>query len=191
MSRSSFTATGLMLAVSVLAPSRAAEASLIGDLVTVQAFSPDLMTLLGTDNVTVQAGPVEISCPASPLCAQYLVAGDSINIEAMSIVLSFAPGLDFASGAFNGLVFSSLNFSGAAPLTGFLLAVNGLTNLDASDVSFTPSSISINLRSVGGLSDGGSATLTLQTTTQVPEPGTVALMAIAFAGLARHRRRTQ
>jgi len=94
-------------------------------------------------------------------------------------------------------VFSNLDFGDGYVLTGFTLSTN-ISGLDASDISFTASSLSINWLGIdpSETTDGsnlGTYTINLQVSA-VPEPTSALLMSLALplvAGVGWRRKRRQ
>jgi hypothetical protein len=83
---------------------------------------------------------------------------------------------------FDGFDFTDLTFASGGTLVGFTLTTN-MPGLTASDVTFTGSSIEINL---GGAPEDGTFTRNLISSNDVvatPEPGTLTLLGAALIGL--------
>ena len=181
-SRAALAATAFALALPA-----AAAPSLIGDNVTINWLFPDTSTLFATTTVTVGAG-VEVTCPGpNPLCAGFAVPA-TIDIGATSIFVTEAAGSAWNPGAFNGLDFTSLDFGPGIFLTGFSLSTD-LVGLTASRISFTGHSISFNAEDLSFRTAPYTIRLDLITSEfTVPEPSTVALLALGFAALGRQRR---
>lgn len=174
-------------ALALASTTATAAPTLIGDSVTIRYERPTLGTLQWTDTVVVGAG-AEIACPGpSPACTGVpggnLFPGESIDIGALSIGAVF---IDFfLAEAFNGLVFEGLDFGGG-DLVGFSL-VTTIPGLTASDISFTASSLRVNLSGIG---PAGNFNIELQVReSAVPEPGALALAALSLGLLAVTRRR--
>jgi hypothetical protein len=89
-------------------------------------------------------------------------------------------GSSYATGPFNGIQFSNLDFGPGEKITGFSLLTN-LPGLTPADISFTGDSIEYN---ASGLSfENSPYFVTLTVTTAVPELSTWAMMMLGFAGL--------
>lgn len=155
---------------------------------------PNLSTTLATDTVSVGPG-VEITCPTDPfsLCGVALTAsrqtldiGDwTIRYDYVDTVGNspFHPG--FSAGTFGGLVFSNLDVGGSG-ITGLTLATN-MPGLDASRVSFTTDSVSVNLQSLD-LFSNTYFELTASSS-DMPEPSGLVLLGTGVGGLLLLRRR--
>lgn len=168
--------------------------------VTIGYFYNDLTTALASSTVTVSSA-VEVSCPnaALNLCASTNTAGDGlldgeyIDVGSTAISGQFLAAFTAASGdAYNGLVFSGLNFGDGYALTGFTLTTN-ISGLDVSDISFTSSSLSMNWLGIDPsvTTDGtslGTYSIALQVSA-VPEPSSVLLMLLGIPLLAGARLR--
>ena len=181
-SRATLAATALALALPA-----AATPSLIGHNVTINWLFPDTSTLFATTTVTVGSG-VEVTCPGpNPLCAGFVVPA-TIDIGPTSIVVAEAAGSAWNPAAFNGLDFTSLDFGPGITLTGYSLS-SDLTGLTPSRISFTDHSISFNAEDLSFRTAPYTIRLDLITSEfTVPEPSTVALLALGFAALGRQRR---
>ncbi|CAH0351714.1 PEP-CTERM sorting domain-containing protein [Aquabacterium sp. CECT 9606] len=177
-----------------------ATGTLTDSSVTIGYFYNDLTTALASSTVTVGAA-VEVSCPdALELCASTnasgngLLDGEYIDVGSTSISGQFlAPFTAVSGDTFNGLVVSGLNFGEGYVLTGFTLTTN-ISGLDASAVSFTTSSLSMNWLGLDPsvTTDGtavGTFSLALQVSA-VPEPSSALLTLLGLSFLtALHLRR--
>lgn len=142
-----------------------------------------------TDSLLVTAG-VEVTCTGggsgnANVCEMVTAANQYIDIGDLSIGYSYVgsqPG-GFNVEEPNGMTF--LNLDPGGPITDVLL-VTGIAGLDMSRVSFTESSVSIDMH---GLSLGFSNSFTL-TLTAAPEPGTLAIFATGIAAMISFRRRS-
>jgi len=147
--------------------------------VTLNWYYPNLGTLY--------QGPVSIgvgstfSCPlgfAVPFCSAYGEGGDhsfAVGPDSITYTGSGDP-YSYNSVSANEYVFSGLAFTGGATLANFSLFTN-ISGLTASDVTFGPSSIGINM---AGVPISGTVTLTL---TATPEPAFYGLLALGLSGL--------
>ena len=173
-------------AAALLASAGSASASLIGDTVTVKYLFPDGATVAAQGDVLVGSG-VEVSCPSSSsLC---VLSNSTLDFGANSI--SFSQTRQSAGGysaaTFNGWEFSSLDFGGA--ITNVILTSFGITGLDASRVSWTASTIRINVQGLNVAASNG-WNLQVQTAPLVtPVPAALPLLLTGIGGLAFASRR--
>ena len=121
MQRSVVFGTALAALLGVSAP---AQASLIGDIVTIEALFPDIGTVFADDVVVVASPIFELACPAPPgtfeICDSYYTSNETvINIEAFSIRQDYFNFSSYTTAAFNGHRFSDLDFAGGLTLVGF------------------------------------------------------------------------
>ena len=146
---------------------------------------PNLSTTIGTATVTVGAG-VEINCPTDSfsLCGVALTAPtQTLDIGDWTIRYdysgsgSFFPG--FSGGAFGGLLFSNLDI-GAPGITGLTLTTN-MSGLDASRISFTTDSVSVNLQNLDLVPS--SYFEVTASSSGVPEPSSLLLLGTGVSGL--------
>lgn len=175
-------ATALALASTIAT----AAPTLNGDSVTIRYETPAIGTLQWTDTVVVGAG-AEIACPGpSPACnfgsGGNLFSGESIDIGALSIRAVFTS--SFIPQDFNGLVFEGLDFAGGELLGVTLLTT--MSGLTTADISFTASSLWVNLAGAGA----GSFDIEFRVRENaVPEPGalTLAVLSLGLLGVTRRR----
>jgi len=106
----------------------------------------------------------------------------SMDIDSAQIIITWSGSGGFASGSFNGPQFA---FSGPSVLPITDVTVDSLSTLDPTSVSFTASSIDVNV--AGEAFSSGSEKIVLDISTSstpaVPEPATWAMMLLGFAGL--------
>jgi hypothetical protein len=164
-------------------PSSANADSLTGSLGITWLF-PDTSTVYGADTIAVGSA---LLCPndSSPVCIGFGDSGvQSFAVGASSISYNQS-GFDFggfccyADGAFNGFDFTGLTFQGGNSLTGFLLTTD-MAGLTASNVTFGPSFIEINLANIPV---NGVFTLNLLTS-NVPESSSLAMLGVGMLALA-------
>jgi len=154
---------------------------------------PNGAMAIGTDTIAVGSS---LSCPAdmaSPICAGYGEDGSqvfSVGSSTISYEASGYPttgGGDYLDTPFDGFDFTGLTFASGNSLTGFTLTTD-IAGLTSSDVTFTPSSIEINL---AGLPVNGDFTLTLisGTTVPAPEPSTLVMLGVGLLALVGFTRK--
>lgn len=174
-----------------------ATGSLTDSSVTIGYYYNDMTAALAGSTVTVSSA-LEVDCPGSALdlCASTnangngLLDGEYIDIDSTTISGQFLAEFAASTGdSFNGLVFSGLNFGTGYELTGFTLTTN-ISGLDASDISFTASTLSMNWLGIDpsvttDASSVGTYTITLQVSpvSAVPEPSSAALLLMGLASL--------
>ena len=174
-----------IVVASFVAPARAS-ASMIGDLITVTRYYPDLSTIYtappdAIPGFVVVTPVVGLDPGASPQPVQY-----SIDIEATSIYFDFG-----SPSAFGGTaaIFDGLRFSGISPLISGVgvgsvggISVVGLAFGQIAGLSY----IDVNLAGVYA----SDAHLRLDVRF-VPEPTLLALLGLGLVVTARRRRRTR
>ena len=179
----------VLLVVAAISLAPAAHAGLIGST-GITWYFPDTSTIVGTDTIAVGSS---LNCPgSSPICDFGGSGTESFSVASTSIsYLAANSGSTYSIGAFNGFDFTGLTFADSGSLVSFGLVTN-IAGLTAADVSFTAHSIEINLE---GLAVDGAFTLNLsESASSVPEPGFLAPVGAALAGLAvliRRRRTTK
>ena len=174
----------LICAVTLAMPTMASADSLTGT-VDISWLRPNTFTVTNTG--TIAAGS-SLSCPgASNICAGYNpTTSEVFSVGTSSITYTGAGYVPVTSLyptlTFDGFDFTNLTFASGGTLVGFTLTTN-MSGLTSSDVTFTGSSIEIDL---GGTPEDGTFTLNLISSNDVvatPEPGTLTLLGAALIGL--------
>lgn len=170
---------GILAAALIIGATPAANASLIGDTVTVTNEFP-LGTVTNTQLVVVTPGNEALSLGGAAF----------VDINAASIEIIWTRGVATRNGIFNGYVFSDLDWlPDAGSIVGVSLNTN-IAGITLSDITFTTDSVAINVEGTSRTSD--SFLDVLLTTThgnRIPEPSTVLLFGIGLAGLGLARRK--
>lgn len=171
----------------------ASAGTLTGTSVTTSYHYPNLSTSIGSV-VSVVGSGVEVSCPSSAAVCGILGGTTSIDFGANTISFGqqIANASVYGSVAFHGWVFSGLQFE--TGITDVTLTSFGIPGLNASRLSFTSDSISLNLQGLSVAANNG-WTLTLEggPAAAVPEPGSIGLLGLGLAlcGLGSIRKRPQ
>jgi len=182
----------LMLALAL--GSTLAAAQLTGQTVRAQYYFPDLSTPVSTPVDSIVGAGIEVTGfhADNPIM--------NIDYSANSILITYNVASSFSSVDFSGIVFSDLNVTIPA-ITGVTLnAATNMVGLDASRISFTADTVSINFR---GLSATDATVVQLDLSFAAAPGGTVApvptlsqwtlivlmLLILAGAGVTVARRR--
>lgn len=185
-------AVAIICALLVL-PSMAAADSLTGS-VAISWLRPTVSSITNADTILVGSS---ISCPGtSQICSGYNpTTSETFSVGSSSITYNASGYVPITSlyptSTFNGFDFSNLTFASGGTLVGFTLTTN-MAGLTSSDVSFTGSSIEINL---AGVPEDGTFTLGLVSSNSgsvpAPEPKTLTLLgagliALFFLAMRQH-----
>lgn len=158
----------------------ASQASLIGTSVT---LNYDYQAQTSTDIFTVGSG-VEITCPgAANVCGILTAPTQTVDVGASSILYAY----NGSGASFNAVTPNKFDFENLNP--GFTIGnVNLSTNisgLDLTRVTFTGSSLQINMEGLGlnPTQPGSPDFFNIGLTSAVPEPSTWAMMILGFIGI--------
>lgn len=184
-----FLSTGLLVSAIIAS----AHASLIGTTVTLKYFYPNAANLFSTDNITV-TNSVEVLCAGTGagnanVCGVLTAPVQNLDFQASAITYTYTgPGTAFNNSAdFNGFAFQDLAYGGG--ISGITLSTN-IPGLNASRVSFTANSVSVNMESLALPGPARFFTLSLlpEITERIPEPRSVFLFLGALPLLLLRRR---
>jgi hypothetical protein len=130
-------------------------------------------------------GTTEVNCPGDGLCG-WILSPFTIDFDATQITFRQGPinPAAYTTGAFNGLVFSDLDF-GASIAAVTLSNVAGLPGLDETRVTLVGDTIFVNLQ---GISAAATSSFTLDLA-PVPVPAAALLFPLGLAGIAAMRKR--
>jgi hypothetical protein len=157
--------------------------SLIGDTINYEYIFPDASNVYQTNTTTVAAGASDII---------NAIGIFSINPEATSFLASnFSFNSSWTTAEFNGFRLSDLNFDDGSTIVGFSFETN-MEGLDASRISFTKDSVSVNWNSLAFNRDTYLRVNLDTDRTSVPEPASVlGLLAVGALGAGSARKRQQ
>ena len=159
-----------------------ASAGLLGDEVGLIDYFPDLSTVY-VDDGTATVGP-GVEFPDAGQGIGDPIPYESVDVTDTQIILTELTDVFYSPDPFNGYILTILS---GAPITG--VSVDAASTESVAALSFTPTSVSINMEGVVIPFTGAEAiidvtTATAAVTAAVPEPSTWAMMLLGFAGLA-------
>jgi hypothetical protein len=175
---------GLAFGAMMLGMAGMANATLVGDSITIQHFFPDLSTPHATYTAIVLDGESD----TTSVMDYY-----DVNVDDSTIYVKYRftdSGTYWTEADFNGLVVSSLNDSSGHALAGVLVNTN-MPGWDNSRLSFSSDSVTFNWQGLYAFDTSRyfNASLDFGGQQPVPEPATMLLMGTGLAGLAATRRR--
>jgi hypothetical protein len=177
----------LLAATALLGACSLAQAGLLGSTVSLDYNYQDQST---HDAVLVGNG-VEATCPGGlNICSMLTAPTQTVDFGDSSITYRYSgPGAGFNNVRINEFDFRDLNGLDIANL----VLTTDIVGLDLSRITFDQHSVQVNMSALGVQSPGAFFTLSLETDTggnnNVPEPGSMALVALALAGLSAARPR--
>jgi hypothetical protein len=157
-----------------------AQATLIGDTVSVEYHFPDLGTIFESHLTVVQSGAADT--------VTFTTVGTvgNVNVEDSSVEIEWAP-VQFLAASFNGVVITDMDFFGPPTEIMGLNIVTDLPGWNDSRASFTADSIALNFENLVAF-DGFSMSANLLLKT-APEPASMGLFALGIAGVVLRARR--
>lgn len=158
----------------------AAKAGLLNDMVDGSYYYPDSLTN------AYDAGTGYVS----PSVAFTLPSGYPNTIATVTdtqIILTFDGPGGFEAAAFSGVVITDLTNADITNVT--LDTATTLSGFSSSDLSFTSSSVSMNLQGLTGLVGTETVVVDVSTETSTPEPFSISVLATGLIGLGFARSR--
>lgn len=169
----------LAIGISALLASAPALAQFTGDTVNGTYKYPDNTT------VFINLGNQVVS-PTATFTFLTGTPNTTAVVGASTITLSFSGTGDFTGATFNGVTITDLTDS---DIIGVELGSSNVAGFDASRLSFTSNSVSLNLASLSTTSDSSIVANVLFAASAVPELATWAMMLIGFGGIGLAMRR--
>lgn len=171
-------ACALFIAI-VCVAGQTAQASMIGDTLTINRLFPDLATVFAPPvSTVVQAGPADAVSPQATLY--------TINPEANNILIDFIASSAFLGQAGNA-PFDGLQFLGFDEDIVSVTVVQA-TGIVVAEIVFGNNFINLNLDGEFNADSFLNLAVVFAPSAQVPGPGAFSLLALGFAGLVTLRR---
>lgn len=174
------------LAWIVLAASGVAHAGFIGTQMDVGYYTPDTSSLYASAVFT----PSTFTVGAGQETVGNIEDVTNIFIDFTDNILSITFGTILSSPTWNSNSFNGVIFTATSPLDIGSVLVDPSTTMAGFDnfrVSYTDNQILLNWQGLSYI-DGTTVNINFTSASAVPEPGTLALLGIGFAGLAWRRR---
>jgi hypothetical protein len=169
----------VVLGIAMLATSVPAMAQFTGDTVNGTYYFPNNSTVFSNQgNQTVS--------PSAMFTFLTGIPNVTATVGASTISLSFDASGTFTVASFNGLTITDLTDS---DIVGVLLGSTNVAGFDASRLSFTSNSVSLNLQGLQTTSQSSIIANVSFAGAAVPEPATWAMMLVGFAGIGYTLRR--
>ena len=169
----------LVIGISALLASAPALAQFTGDTVNGTYKYPDNTT------VFINLGNQVVS-PTATFTFLTGTPNTTAAVGASTITLSFSGTGDFTGATFNGVTITDLTDS---DIIGVELGSSNVAGFDASRLSFTSNSVSLNLASLSTTSDSSIVANVLFSSSAVPELSTWVMMLVGFGGIGMAMRR--
>lgn len=171
----------------------ASHASLLGQTVGCSASTSSSNAIL---DVTCSSATAVVQSPASEFNIRFpnLSSSDnwSIDIDESTILITLVNSTDFSLiGSTVDILLTDLFWNGdpSAIISGFTLSTSRVSDFNTSHITAFDNAISLDLGSGAFWNVGSTAEITLLTSHDIPEPGTLAILGLGLAGLGCLRRK--